>query len=268
MTARLLALAAAVLAFPAAGADVAQRIAVVPYQGAGAEPDFTARLAEALRAALIDRQWPVVDAAETERRQRAAAMCGEDAECLSTLGQRLDARWVLGFGVGRVGAGFMVSAVLVDGAVAVKHETASEQLPALPTDGAPLAGRLVEVLVRGLTPPSKLARPPTPAPEPPPLVETAPPPRPLRPWAIGTAIGAGALAIGGGVMTVVAQQHFSGLSTLPAAQRSAADGQQRAYNATADALVGTAIAAAVTSVVLFILDARSGPSAAPAEASR
>ena len=42
-----------------------------------------------------------VTAAGPMRRERAAAMCGEDAECLSTVGQRLEARYVLAFGVGR-----------------------------------------------------------------------------------------------------------------------------------------------------------------------
>ena len=237
----------------------APRVAVVPYQGAGAEPDFTARFAEALRAALVARHWTVVDAAETERRQRAAAMCGEDAECLSTLGQRLDARWVLGFGVGRVGSGVMVSAVLVDGAVAVKQQSVDEQLPALPTDPVPLADRFAEALVRGLTPPSQLTPPTPPVEVTPPLVETAPPPRPLRPWAIGTAAGAGALAITGGVLTVVASQHFAALAALPGDQRAAADAQQRTLNGAADAVMGTAIAAGVAAIVLFVLDARSAP---------
>lgn len=255
------------LSSPSWAEDVAQRVAVVPYQGAGAEPDFTARFAEALRGALIARDWPVVDAAETERRQRAAAMCGEDAECLSTLGQRLDARWVLGFGVGRVGSGVMASAVLVDGTVAVKLESTSEQLPSLPADPTALAARFVDALVKGLRPPSKLNPPAPEVVENPPLVVTQPPPRPLRPWAIGTAIGAGALAITGGILAIVARQHYAGLSSVPPDQRAAADARQSALNASADAVMGTAIAAGVAAVVLFILDARSAPTPQP-EVSR
>lgn len=258
-------LLALVLATPAFA--VAQRVAVVPYQGAGAEPDFTARFAEALRQALATKQWPVVDAAETERRQRAAAMCGEDAECLSTLGQRLDARWVLGFGVGRVGSGVMVSAVLVDGAVAVKQQATEEQLAALPADPSALAGRFVDALVRGLTPPSLLTPTTPPVEETPPLVETGPPPRPLRPWAIGTAAGAGALAITGAVLTVVAQQHYAGLPAVPPNERAAADAQQRGLNLAADVVMGTAIAAGVTAVVLFIVDGRGAAPAPVQEAT-
>ncbi|MEW6431422.1 MAG: hypothetical protein AB1730_07910 [Myxococcota bacterium] len=250
------------LVFATPAFAVAQRVAVVPYQGAGAEPDFTARFAEALRQALAAKQWPVVDAAETERRQRAAAMCGEDAECLSTLGQRLDARWVLGFGVGRVGSGVMVSAVFVDGAVAAKQQATEEQLAALPADPSALAGRFVDALVRGLTSPSQLTPPTPPVGVTPPLVETGPPPRPLRPWAIGAAAGAGALAITGAVLTVVAQRHYAGLSAVPPSERAAADAQQRGLNLAADVVMGTAIAAGVTAVVLFIVDGRG---AAPAQ---
>ena len=79
------------------------RVAVVPYQGIGAEPGVVERLSAALRTEVANRKWTVVSADETERKERAAAMCGEDVECLGTLGQRLDARFVLAFGVGRVG---------------------------------------------------------------------------------------------------------------------------------------------------------------------
>lgn len=253
------------LAAPALAAEAQNRVAVVPYSGAGRDPEFVSSLATALRSTLAERTWPVADAAETERHVRAATMCGEDVECLSTIGQRIDARWVLAFGVGRVGGNLMVSALLVDASVGLKHMVFTETLAAPPPDFAALARRSCDVLLVGVTPPSKLAPPDVPKPDQPPLiVAPATPPHPLRPWAIGTAIGAGGLAIAGGTFTVLAQQGFSRLPDVALAQRPAADASQRTLNLTADILVGAAIAAGATALVLFILDGREAPPAAGA----
>jgi len=240
-------------------ADVTGRVAVVAYQGGGKDPEVVSAFAEALRATLTARAWPVVPSAETERQARAATMCGEDVECLSTIGQRVDARWVLAFGVGRVGATTLLSALLVDASTGLKLGVFTESFATAPADLAPLAGRTCDALFAGLKPPTKLAPPEPPPAETPPLVTApTPPAHRVRPWAIGTAIGAGALAAAGITFTILAQQHFAGLPDVPLVDRPAADSAQRAYNLTADVLVGTAIAAGVTSLVLFLVDAREG----------
>jgi TolB-like protein len=234
----------------------APRLAVVPYQGLGAEPGVVERLAAALRAEVAGRKWDVVSADESERRERAAVMCGEDVECLGTVGQRLDARFVLAFGVGRVGQGVMVSALLVDTEASKKLAEFSERLTAIPADAGPLALRAVDVLLAGRSPPVKLV----PAEVPPPvvLVEPVPPKHTLRPWAVGTAIGAGALAVGGGVLTGVAAGNFRALPEVAPQQRMNADAAQRGLNAAADVTVITAGVAAATAIVLFVIDAREG----------
>lgn len=228
------------------------RVAVVPYQGVGAEPGVVDRLAASLRTEVASRKWTVVSADETDRRERAAAMCGEDVECLATLGQRLDARWVLAFGVGRVGQGFMVSALLIDTKASKRLAEFSERLPAMPADAGPLSTLAVETLFAGRTPPVKLV--PTEVLPPPVVVAPPVPAHKLRPVAIGTAIGAGALGLGGGALTIVASEHFRALPDAEPGRRPVADAEQRGLNTAADAtMIGAGVVAAVA-VVLFIID--------------
>lgn len=254
-----LALLVLLLAFPAVAATITNRVAVLSYQGAGRDPELVSSLTTALRSTLAERGWPVADAAETERQVRAATMCGEDVECLSTIGQRVDSKWVLAFGVGRVAGNTMISALLVNAEAALKHTVFTETLAAVPADLSPLATRACDVLLVGVTLPSKLTPPDAPKLDQPPLIIAPPPPsHTLRPWAIGTAAGAGALAISGGIVTVLAQQSFARLPDVSLAQRPGADAQQRTLNLTADILVGAAIAAGATALILFILDGREG----------
>ncbi len=259
---RPLALAVALAAAAAHAAE--PQVAVVPFQGLGVEPALVDRLADALRARLEKRRWTVLGAEATRTRQRAAAMCGEDVECLATLGQRLEAKYVVAFGLGRVGDGAMLSALVVDVARAKKLAEHTERLPSLPEDAEPVALRTISTLFEGLSPPVTLV--PDVPPPPPPLVLEAPPPRPLRPWAVGAAVGAGVLAVAGGTLTVLAQQHYSGLPDVAPARRAQADSTQRTLNAAADATVITAGVAAAAALTLFLLDARSAPTPAGPEA--
>lgn len=231
------------------------KVAVVAYQGVGAEPGVVEKLAAALRAEVAARKWDVVSAEETDRRERAAAMCGEDAECLSTVGQRMEARYVLAFGVGRVGQGLMVSALFIDTQDSKKLSEFSERLAAMPEDAAPLAARAVETLLQGRTPPVKLV--PVEVKQPQVVILPAEPSHKLRPAAIGVAIGAGAAAVAGGVLTGVAAGSFSKLSMVPPNERMAANEAQRGLNAAADVTVITAGVAAAVAVVLFVVDGSS-----------
>ena len=228
------------------------KVAVVAYQGVGADPGVVEKLATALRSELAARKWDVVSADETDRRERAAAMCGEDAECLSTVGQRLEARYVVAFGVARVGQGIMVSALFIDAQDSKKLSEFSERLQTMPADAGPLASRALEVLLQGRTPPVKLV--PVEVKQPQVVILPAEPSHKLRPVAIGVAIGAGTAAVAGGVLTGVAASHFAG---LPMNTRPDAAATQRGLNAAADVTVITAGVAAAVAVVLFIVDGSS-----------
>ncbi len=224
-----------------------QRVAVVPYQGVGAEPGVVERLATSLRGDVASRKWLVVSPEETGKRTRAAMMCGEDVECLGTIGQRLDARYVLAFGVGRVGQGLMISALLIDARSSKRLTEFSERLPAIPGDAATLATRVGDTLFAGLTVPVKLI-PKEVVPQPVVITPVVMPEHKLRPVAIGTAIGAGVLGVGGGVLTVMASENYR---ALPGPGE---DGTQRGLNTAADVTMITAGVAAAVAVVLFIVD--------------
>jgi hypothetical protein len=229
-------------------APLEPKVAVVAYQGVGADPGVVEKLAAALRTEVASRKWDVVSADDTDRKERAAAMCGEDAECLSTVGQRLEARYVVAFGVARVGQGLMVNALFIDAQDSKKLTEFSERLAAMPEDAGPLAVRVVDALLVGRTPPVKLV--PVEVPKPQVVILPKEPSHPLRPAAIGVAIGAGAAAVAGGVLTGVAASNYSTLSTMPVS----ADSGQRGLNVAADVTVITAGVAAAVAVVLFVID--------------
>jgi TolB-like protein len=238
----------------AIAAPLEPKVAVVPYQGVGADPGVVEKLAAALRTEVAARKWDVVSQDETDRRERAAAMCGEDAECLSTVGQRLEARYVVAFGVARVGAGLMINALFIDAQDSKKLSEFSERLTEMPSDAAPLAARAIETLLQGRTPPVKLI-PAVEEKKPQVVIVPATPQRAnLRPVAMGVAIGAGGALVAGGVLSTIAAYKFSTLPTVPVDQRMSANDAQRGINAAADATMITAGVAAVVAVVLFIVD--------------
>ncbi len=255
----LAAVAVAALLCPRAARAADTTVAVVPFQGLGAEPALIDRLAEALREQVGRRHFTPLGKELTQSRQRAAAMCGEDVECLGTLGQRLEAQYVVAFGLGRVGDGAMFTALVVDVAHSKKVADYSERLPGFPDEPGPLALRAVSTLFVDLTPAPNLlpSEPPPPAP----LLSAPAVSHTLRPWAIGVTIGAGVLAIAGAILTVLAQQSFARLPDVSPADRPGADSRQRTLNGAADATVITFGVAAAAALTLFLLD---GPGEAPA----
>lgn len=235
----------------------APRVVVLPYQGLGLEPTALQKLTDALRAQVAAKQWELTDAADIAKQQRAAVMCGEDAECLATVGQRGGARWVLGFGVAQVGASMAVSALLVDATTGRKHLTFLEKLPALPDDPAPLAQRVVDALFKDV-PRAAALEPDLPPPPPPVVVQPVEPPHPLRPWAITATAVTGVAGVTGGVLGVMAMQSYAKLPDVPVNERGPADARQRSLNAGADAALGVAVTAAAAATILWVLDARAG----------
>ena len=242
-------------------ADARNAVGIVAYQGAGRAPELTSSMVSALGREVETRGFAP---ALLPEQQRAATMCGEDAECLATLGRRANVGWVLAIGLGTAGKQTLFSALLVEVETGKVQSRSSLQAATSSFDVATMARDAVKTLFEGVTPKVALVPvepPPLPKPEPVVIVAPpAPPSHPLRPAAIGTTIGAGALAIGGGVLTVVAQQHYAGLAQTAAADRAQADAAQRGLNVAADVTVGAAIAAGVTAAVLFIIDAnRTSP---------
>lgn len=225
-----------------------QRVLVASFQSLGVEPEVMNRVGDALRMQSTAATWLAIDGAETQRLLRAATMCGEDAECLSTLGQRADAYWVLAWGFGKIGSSYLFTAQLIETPSGRKLSSFNEKLGALPDDATPLARRAVGALFKDVTRPVILEPPP-----PPPSV-TLTERRYLAPTIAATAV-AGAAAISAGIFTGLAASHFSRLTNALSADRPSLDRTQRTWNLGADVSFAIAIAAGATALVLFILGA-------------
>lgn len=225
-----------------------QRVLVASFQSLGVEPDVMNRVGDALRTESTAATWRAIDGAETQRVLRAATMCGEDAECLSTLGQRADAYWVLAWGFGKIGSSYLFTAQLIETPSGRKLSSFNEKLGALPDDARPLAQRAVAALFKDVTRPVILEPPP-----PPPGV-TLTERRFIAPTIAATAV-AGAAAISAAIFTGLAASHFSKLSNALSMDRPSLDRTQRSYNLGADVSFGVAIVSGITALVLFILGA-------------
>jgi hypothetical protein len=238
------------------------------YQSLGVDPKQVTQLEQALRRALDSQPVTLVSLEETDRVRRGLALCGEDAACVASAGERAGARWVLGYGAGKVGKDVLVNVLWVDVVRGKTVGTASRRVSAaaMPT----IAGALVEealkdvVLLPEPTPP-----PPVPPPAPPPvaLVPETPvnpppahvevvsaPPRPMRNAAIGTGIMT-ALFTGSTIaLGVKANENYQALSKAPINARGDLIRQQNGLNVGADVLLGLSIAAGATTVILIVLD--------------
>lgn len=257
---------ALLLALSATPADAPNDVLLVSYQGAGRTPELAQRLLSSMADAISSRGFHPRPDAESTRQERAAAMCGEDGDCLATLGRRLEAAWVVGLGLGSVGKQTLISVLLVNVETGRVAQRFSRQVPTQDLDAATVSTDAVTQLFTELTPREKPTTTPPPI-EPPvevpiaALTPTAPPSRPLHSAAVGTTIAAGVLAAAGLGLSVGAGVHYGQLASTPPNARPDADSLQRALNTSADATVGVAVAAAVTAVVLFVLDgsAAQGP---------
>ncbi len=263
----LLPLTLAAVTLAAGGLDEAaayKRVVVVPYQAVGTEPKAALQLATELSVSLQRRELTVLS---EERSARAAGLCGEDAVCLSPLGARAQARWVLGFGLGRIGDALLVSAVWVDAAAARQRASASRRVPVSGLVWSRVAEELVAELTRDVTfeppPPPPVVAPAPVASAPPAVVLPTPAPPPartdLRPFAwVGVGASA-ALLISGGVLGLQAKSNFEELGRLPTLERDATARRQYQLNAAADGCVIGAVVAAGAATVLFLLDRRAAP---------
>src|SRR5450432_4169907 len=103
-------IAAAVLALAAAP----DRVLVTSYQSLGVDSSSLPKLAEGFRLGAARPGLEAMSAEASDETGRAATMCGEDAACLATVGQRSGARFVLAYGIGKVGSALLVSAIFID----------------------------------------------------------------------------------------------------------------------------------------------------------
>lgn len=247
-------------------------VAIVVYQGTGREPDRAKKLVDALATSLRQRGFTPLATTEADKLQRPATMCGEDTECLATIGQRSKVDFVLAVGLASAGKQLIVSAKLV--ATTGRAGGPGEYLKRWPLTGANfslIADEAAQALLTGVevsvvevaetnADAVKVPRvdlvPPPPAPVPPlpELVVAAAPARPVRTAAVVTGVAAIAVALAAGALTVVAQQHYQGLAAQSADRRPAEDAAQRSLNLAADLTWGTAITAGVATGVLLLVD--------------
>lgn len=242
--------------------DALNTVGVVAYQGAGRAPELATSFQTALTKEVAARRFIPTD---TEKHQRGATMCGEDVECLATLGKRASVAWVLAYGLGSAGKQTFFTAILIDVETGTQQQRIEIKAETKTMDVAAIAADTARRLFMGLEPRVAIVPPVVEAPPPPPPIEEPKvvmlplPPveraRPARTAGIVTAVGAGVLGLGAGGLGIGAGVHFESLGRLPATDRPSADSTQRILNGAADTTGGLAICAGVAAVILFIADA-------------
>jgi hypothetical protein len=167
-------------------------------------------------------------------------MCGEDVECLATLGQRADARWVLAWGFGKVGSGFLFTSLLVETPTSTKRAAFTEKVPSADADASPLAARAVTALFQNVSR----------------VVEEPKAPAAERRFLAPTVISGGAAVVGVAltvIFGVMAANNYGQLQNALLGDRAALVTQQRSFNLIADVSLGAAVVTGATALILFIL---------------
>lgn len=225
-------------------------VLVTSYQTLGVDEQTVAQVVEGFRAACNATQLQALSASESDKMNRSAVMCGEDGACLATVGQRSNARWVLAFGVGKVGSSLLLSAVFVDVKQGREVMNGSRRVPEGAPDWAAATKSLADEVVK-LPVEAKIIE-----------VERPQSEHKLRPWAFTTVGLAGAFAIISTVVGVAAMGNYGKLKMAGPSEFAQLEKDQRTLNGSADiCLIGAALFGA-TSLVLFILDWWEKPSAA------
>src|SRR4051794_30736534 len=103
----------AAVAATALSATQAAPVLVTSYQSLGVDQSIAVKLGEGFRAGIARPPLTALGVDKSDETGRAAVMCGEDAACLATVGQRSGARFVLAYGVGKVGSSLLVSAIFI-----------------------------------------------------------------------------------------------------------------------------------------------------------
>jgi len=236
-------------AAPDAAAVPAAQVLVAPYQSLGVEASTVTAVAEGFRWALEAKKLQPLPLAETEKVARSATMCGEDAACLSTVGQRSAARYVLAFGVGKVGSSLLVSAQFVDVSSGKELARSQRRVPDGMVEWNLVASSLADEVVKPAVEPLIVQVP----------IEVAKPVKPhtFRPWAFVTLGIAAAFGIVSAAVGLAAWGNYAQLQKSPLDNRLRES--QRGLNASADICLIFSALTGIGSLVFFILDAAEKP---------
>jgi hypothetical protein len=226
-----------------------KEVAVVNYQ-VGVERERGKTWAAALLEGVVALSRKVQPLESTQPFERSAMMCGEDVPCLATVGAQAQVRYLLAFGLVKVGADELASVRLVDvdKVNLIKTFTARQSLK----ESATQARQAVQVLFEGvpIRNPMPIDRPSGPVASSASLTSTVPRLRPLA-W---TLTGVGAIAVASAVVFgVLASQNYAALPRTAALARPDADARQRQLNLGVDVSLLVAALSGVTAAVVFAL---------------
>ncbi len=222
------------------------RVLVTSYQSLGVDSSTMPKLAEGFRAGATKPPLEAMGAEASDEAGRAATMCGEDAACLSTVGQRTGARYVLAYGVGKVGSALLVSAIFIDVSTGKEIARASQRVAEASPDWAAVTRELSELVVK---PPAEatVVEVPVYSPERPHRLRTA------GFVLVGLTVACGIVSTGFGL---AALGNYSKLKAETNYAQYATDATaQRTLNGFGDGFLIAGVLGAAVSVVLLVLDA-------------
>jgi hypothetical protein len=244
----------AALAACALSASQADSVLVVSYQSLGVDAAAVAKLGEGFRAGSNKPPLQALGAEESDKAGRAAVMCGEDAACLSTVGQRSAAKYVLAYGVGKVGSSLLVSAIFIDVAAGKEITRASKRVLEVTPDWALITRELSDLVVK---PPAEPLVVQVPVPV---RVEV---PAAQHRWRTPAFVAVGLGAAFGVVATILGAVAWSNYSQLTMAGAAGDAGQyhmlaqnQRGWNGAADVFLIATVLGFAAATVFFIIDRR------------
>jgi hypothetical protein len=239
----------AAVAATALSASQAEPLLVIGYQSLGVDAAIEQKLGTGFRAGSDKPPFTVLGADKSDASARAAVMCGEDAACLATVGQRSGAKYVLAYGVGKVGTSLLVSALFIDVAVGKEIARASKRVLDANGDWIGVTKELADLVVK---PPAEplVVQVPVPIEVPQKQHRFRTPAFAVLGVAIGLAVGTTAIGLG-------AMNNFGKLEAAnTVADRQKLAGEQRGWNAAGDTFLVVSILTAAVGVFLLVLDAR------------
>jgi hypothetical protein len=241
----------AAVAAVALSATQTDPVLVIGYQSLGVDEATAAKLGDGFRLDANKGSLVAMGADESNKSGRAAVMCGEDAACLANLGKQSAAKYVLAYGVGKVGNSLLVSALFIDVTSGKEITRASKRVLDPNPDWSLVTRELSDLVVK---PPAE------------PLVVQVPVPVEVqRPHKLRTG-GFISLGIGlafGIVTTVAGLFAYSNWKALTTAtsidSRRTLATQQYGVNTLADVCLTVGVVAAGLGLLFILLDLRDPP---------